>query len=62
MLLYRSLSWVGIEAILKVLGDFHQRASWKIPVMTARYKEDGEWEYLPVADALEAAGIWRIKE
>ena len=24
--------------------------------------EDGEWEYPPVADTLEAAGVWLIKE
>ena len=47
---------------LKVLEGFHHRADRRIEVMTAQHAEDREWEYLLVANALEAAGIWKIKE
>ena len=30
--------------------------------MTTQRVEDGEWEFPPVADAMEAAWIWPIKE
>ena len=30
--------------------------------MTDRHAEDGEWEYPTVADTMEAAGLWTIKE
>ena len=49
-------------AMFKVLEGFHHRLAWWIVGMTNRRAEYGEWEYLPVAGAMEAAGIWKIKE
>ena len=46
--------------MLKVLEGFHDRAARRIVGMTYRRTEDVEWEYPPVAYALEAAGLWMI--
>ena len=62
LILYGIKGWVVTGAMLKVLEDFHHRASRKIVGMTDRRREDGEWEYPPVDDALEAIGLWPIKE
>ena len=48
--------------ILKVLEGFHHQVDRQIAVMMDRHTEYGEWEYPPVADALEDAGIFPIKE
>ena len=48
--------------MLKVLGGFHHQAAWWIVGIAPRRAEDVEWDYSPVADALEAAGLWPIKE
>ena len=29
--------------------------------MKDRRAEDGDWEYLPVADSMEEEGLWKIK-
>ena len=47
--------------MLKVLEGLHNRASRSIEGMMAWIAENREWEYLPVADVLEAAGLWPIK-
>ena len=49
-------------AIIKLLERFHNQVAQLITGMTDCYKEDGEWEYPLVADAVEAAGICPIKE
>ena len=61
VLLYWSNSSVVMRAMLKVFeGVYHQVAQW-IVGMTACHMYDGEWEYPPVADALETARLWPIK-
>ena len=62
VLLYRSNSWVMTGVTLKLLEGFHFRSDCRIAGMTVQRVEGGEWEYPPVADALEAAGLWQIKE
>ena len=62
VLLYGSESWVVTGAILKVLEGFHHKTAWRTAGMTDWRAEDGEWEYLLVADAMEAEGLWTIKE
>ena len=44
-----------------MLEGYHNQMAWWV-AMNDRHKEDGEREYPPVADALEAAGICPIKE
>ena len=48
--------------MLKLLTVFHNQAARRIAGMTDQCTEVREWEYPPVADALEYAGIWPIKE
>ena len=51
-----------IGEMLKVLEGFHYHSDRRIVEMTDRHTEDIYWEYPPLADALEAAGIWTINE
>ena len=62
VLLYRINSWVVTGAMMKVLEGFRHQAAWRIAVIMHRNIEDGEWEYPPVADSLEAAWILLIRE
>ena len=48
--------------MLELLEGFHHRAAQRITGMKDWRAKDIEWEYLPVADAMEAAGLWFIKE
>ena len=48
--------------ILKVLEGFHHWAARRTAGITAQCTEDGEWEYPPVDDVMDAAGIWPINE
>ena len=61
VLLYGSESWVVTGGMLKVLEVFHHRLSKRILGMTAHRTTGGEWEWTPVAEALKAAGILKIK-
>ena len=62
VILYGRKIWVVIGVMLKVLEGFHHQAARRIAGMTAWITEDGVWDYLPVADALESAGLWPIRE
>ena len=48
--------------MLKVLEGFHNKELRRIVGMTAQNMTGGECEWPPVAEALETAGIWPIKE
>ena len=48
--------------MFKVLEGFHHILAWWIVGITDRRAKYGEWEYLPVAGAMEAAGLWKISE
>ena len=48
--------------MLKVFEGFHHRAAHPMAVMTYRCTEYREWGYPPVAYAMDATGIWTIKE
>ena len=48
--------------MLKVLEGFHHQAARRIIGMKATHGVGGEWEYPPVAAALEAAGKYPIRE
>ena len=47
--------------MLKVLEGFHHQAARRIIGMKATHGVGGEWEYPPVAAALEAAGKYPIR-
>ena len=48
--------------MMKVLEGFHHRAARRITGNQARRLPNGDWEYPPLAPALEAAGLWPMKE
>ena len=49
-------------AMIKVLEGFHNwAASWIVGVKAQR-NTSGDWEWSPVANAMDTAGIWPTKE
>ena len=61
VLLYGSESWVVTGEMLTVPEGFHHRAARRITGMTATRGAGGEWEYPPVAAAMEATGLHPIR-
>ena len=51
-----------IGTMLEVIERFHHRAASQISGKTARRMAIGKWEWPPVAEALETAGLCLIKE
>ena len=62
VLIYRRGSWAVTREMMKVMEGFHHRESRRIAEMVACCMEDAEWDYPPVVDVLEDAGICPIKE
>ena len=62
VLLYSSVSWAVTGLTLKVLEGFHHPAARQITGTTATCGAGGEWEYPPVVEAMEAAGLHPIME
>ena len=48
--------------MLKVLEGFHHRVARIITGMALQRMTGREWEWPQVAEALETAGLWTIKE
>ena len=55
-------SWVVTGAMLKVLVGFHHRVVIWIAGNTDQSTVGWEWEWPPVAGALDISGIWPINE
>ena len=62
MLLYSSNRWVVTGEILKVLEGFHHQAARRIKGLMVTHWAGREWEYPPVVDAMESAGLQNIGE
>ena len=62
VLLYGSESWVVTPRMLEVLKGFHHRVARKLTGKMARRQADGSWDYPPIADALEAAGLFPMED
>ena len=62
VLLYGIGSWVLTGATLKVILVLNHQVARSITGVTVRRTAIGEWEWSLVAEALEAAGLWTIKE
>ena len=62
VLLYRSKRWVVTDAMITVLEGFHHRMARRIEGMTSRRGERVEQEWDSVDAALEATGIWSMRE
>ena len=60
--LYGSDRWVVTGMMLTVLEVFHHRVARKIAGKTAQCPGDGGWEWPPVEEDLDLAGIYLIKE
>ena len=48
VLLYGSMIWVMMDAMTKVLEEYHHRIARLIAEMTYRKGDDGEWEWASV--------------
>ena len=59
--LYGSDRWVVTGMMLTVLEVFHHRVARKIAGKTARRAGGSGFEWLPVEEDLEVAGMWPIK-
>ena len=55
VILYGIASWVETDDMIKVLAEFHHRAARKIKGTMEKRGAGGEWEYLAVDEAMEAA-------
>ena len=62
VLLYGSGRWVLTGAMLKVIEGSHHRGARRISGKTARRMAIGKWEWPPLAEALDTAGVCPIKE
>ena len=56
VLLYGSETWVRTQSMDQMLAGFHHRAARRLAGMYPKLI-DGQWEYPPVAEALEAASL-----
>ena len=62
VILYGSERWLVKGDMLKVLEGFHHRVARQITGLMAKRGAGGDWEYPPVVEATEAAGIHHIGE
>ena len=62
VLLYECESWVVTDATMMVLEGFHHRVEQRLAGPIMRRVDDGEWEWAPVAMALEETGLWSMQE
>ena len=61
VLLYGCESWVLSKTMDDVLVRFHHRIARRLSGCTARKRGD-QWEYPPIAEALETAGLFPMGE
>ena len=54
--------WVVMEETMKVLEGLHYQVDRRISEMKAWRVEEERWEWPLVAEVLEAAGMWPMKE
>ena len=62
VLIYGRKSWVVIDSMMKFLEVFHHRTDQRISWISARRFGEGGWECSTVAETLEAAGMWPMKD
>ena len=62
VLLHGSNIWVMMGDMFKVLEELHHWETRRISGMMDRRTTGGEWECLPLDDAVETAGLCPIKE
>ena len=60
VLLYGSERWVVTGEMLNVLEEFYHQGERRITGMTATRGVGREWEYPPVAAAMDAVGLHPI--
>ena len=58
VLLFGSESWVVTRATLKLIEGFHHLTSRRITGTTVRHTTSEEWEWSPVAYAIDTKGFW----
>ena len=61
-LIYRSDSWAIMDSMMKVLEGFHHCISRSILSKMERHVGVEGWEWPPMEEVLEAAGMWTVQE
>jgi hypothetical protein len=62
VLLYGCETWTLTTPMIKALEGFHHRVARRITRMTPVRHGNGQWNYPPIQDALDAAGLYPIRE
>ena len=62
VLLYRGERWVLTDSTVKVVEGFYHCISCRIAGKTACRIRTEVWEWPPVEESLEAAGVWPMRE
>ena len=62
LILYGIEIWVFADGMMMLLEGFHHMISIWIEVMTVPGVDGGEWEWALMEVALEATGIWLMRE
>ena len=62
VLIYVRESWVVMGAMLKFMEGFHHQEDRRISGNMDQRTLGVEWQWPPVADALEISSLWPIKE
>ena len=62
VLLYGCDIWVVTDTTMTALEGFHHRVARRLAGLMARRGNNGEWEFSPVAMALEVTGLWLMQE
>ena len=62
VLLFGSETWVATPHICRTLGGFNNRFSCCLMITKPRRQPNTRWLYPPLADAMEAVGLGRVKE
>ena len=58
VLIYGCESWVVKGVMMMVLEGFHHIVARRLAGLMARRGKNGEWEWPPVATALQVTGLW----
>ena len=63
VLLYGSETWVLTQSMRNVLTGFHHRVARRLSGRMPRYlHHEDRWEYPPIEEALERAGLFPMEE
>jgi hypothetical protein len=62
VLLYGCETWTLTHPMIKALESFHHKVARRITHMTPKRTNHGTWNYPPLKNALEEAGLYPLRE